>query len=163
METLKAVKAIKTELPLAKTVLGVSNISFGLNTYARRVLNSVFLHEAVDNGLDMAIVNYSKIYPLYKIPESEVDLARKLIFQDRSNGDPLQVYMKSFEGSKGKEEYTTAHVDTLSVEDKLKWAIINGEKNIGVAENKSRSTKCWTRPWPPIRRSTSSTTSCSTA
>ena len=137
IETLNAVKAIKSELPLAKTVLGVSNISFGLNTYARRVLNSVFLHEAVDNGLDMAIVNYSKIYPLYKIPESEVALARKLIFQDRSNGDPLQVYMKSFEGSKGKEETTTAHVDTLSVEDKLKWAIINGEKTIGIAQKKS--------------------------
>jgi 5-methyltetrahydrofolate--homocysteine methyltransferase len=137
IETLKAVKAIKTELPLAKTVLGVSNISFGLNAYARRVLNSVFLHEAVNNGLDMAIVNYSKIYPLYKIPEAEVDLARKLIYADRTNGDPLQVYMKSFEGSKGKEETTTAHVDTLSVEDKLKWAIINGEKSIGIAEKKS--------------------------
>jgi 5-methyltetrahydrofolate--homocysteine methyltransferase len=108
-----------------------------LNTYARRVLNSVFLHEAVDNGLDMAIVNYSKIYPLYKIPEVEVDLARKLIHRDESNGDPLQVYMKHFEGSKGKEETTTAHVDTLSVEDKLKWAIINGEKTIGIAQKKS--------------------------
>jgi len=137
IETLNAIKAIKTELPLAKTVLGVSNISFGLNTYARRVLNSVFLHEAVDNGLDMAIVNYSKIYPLYKIPEAEVDLARKLIFRDESNGDPLQVYMKHFTGAKGKEETTTAHVDTLSVEDKLKWAIINGEKNIGIAQKKS--------------------------
>src|SRR5271168_337695 len=132
METLQAVKRIKQELPEVKTILGVSNISFGLDTYSRRVLNSVFMHEAVDNGLDMAIVNYSKIYPLYKIPESEVDLARKLIFQDRSNGDPLQVYMRSFEGSKGQEESTTAHVDTLSVEDKLKWAIINGEKNIGI-------------------------------
>ncbi|HWS95067.1 MAG TPA: dihydropteroate synthase, partial [Candidatus Methylomirabilis sp.] len=137
IETLKAVKAIKQELPLAKTVLGVSNISFGLNTYARRVLNSVFLHEAVNNGLDMAIVNYSKIYPLYKIPEVEVDLARKLIYRDLANGDPLQFYMKSFEGSKGKEETTTAHVDTLSVEDKLQWAIINGEKTIGIAEKKS--------------------------
>jgi 5-methyltetrahydrofolate--homocysteine methyltransferase len=137
IETLKAVKAIKQELPLVKTVLGVSNISFGLNTYARRVLNSVFLHEAVNNGLDMAIVNYSKIYPLYKIPEAEVDLARKLIYRDQSNGDPLQAYMKHFEGSKGKDEATTAHVDTLSVEDKLKWAIINGEKTIGIAEKKS--------------------------
>jgi 5-methyltetrahydrofolate--homocysteine methyltransferase len=136
METLKAVKAIKTDLPLAKTVLGVSNISFGLNTYARRVLNSVFLHEAVNNGLDMAIVNYSKIYPLYKIPEVEVDLARKLIYRDLANGDPLQFYMKHFEGSKGKDETTTAHVDTLSVEDKLKWAIINGEKTIGISEKK---------------------------
>ena len=48
------------------------------------------MHEAVDNGLDMAIVNYTKIYPLYKIPHEEVELARKLIFRDESNGDPLQ-------------------------------------------------------------------------
>jgi 5-methyltetrahydrofolate--homocysteine methyltransferase len=136
IETLKAVKAIKTELPDVKTILGVSNISFGLNVYSRRVLNSVFMHEAVDNGLDMAIVNYSKIYPLYKIPEAEVDLARKLIYYDQSNGDPLQVYMAHFAGTKGKEETTTAHVDTLSIEDKLKWSIINGEKTIGDGANK---------------------------
>ncbi len=136
IETLKAVKAIKQELPEVKTILGVSNISFGLNVYSRRILNSVFMHEAVDHGLDMAIVNYSKIYPLYKIPEAEVDLARKLIFFDQSNGDPLQVYMAHFAGTKGKEEKTTAHVDTLSVEDKLKWAIINGEKSVGDGANK---------------------------
>jgi 5-methyltetrahydrofolate--homocysteine methyltransferase len=69
METLEAVKRIKRELPDVKTILGVSNISFGLDAYPRRVLNSVFMHEAVDNGLDMAIVNYTKIYPLYKIPQ----------------------------------------------------------------------------------------------
>src|SRR5271167_3011856 len=136
IETLKAVKAIKRELPEVKTILGVSNISFGLNVYSRRILNSVFMHEAVDHGLDMAIVNYSKIYPLYKIPEAEVDLARKLIYFDQSNGDPLQVYMAHFAGTKGKEEKTTAHVDTLSIEDKLKWAIINGEKSVGDGANK---------------------------
>src|SRR5208283_3416149 len=108
-----------------------------LNAYSRRILNSVFMHEAVDHGLDMAIVNYSKIYPLYKIPEAEVALARKLIYYDQANGDPLQVYMAHFAGTKGKEETITAHVDTLSVEDKLKWAIINGEKSIGVADKKS--------------------------
>ena len=80
IETLNAIKGIKTELPDVKTILGVSNISFGLNAYARRVLNSVFMKEAVDRGLDMAIVNYAKIYPLYKIPEVEVELARKLIY-----------------------------------------------------------------------------------
>ncbi len=64
IETLEAVRRIKLELPRCRTVLGVSNISFGLNAYARRVLNSVFLKEAVDRGLDAAIVNYSKIYPL---------------------------------------------------------------------------------------------------
>src|SRR5216684_3824503 len=137
IETLNAVKKIKKELPDVKTILGVSNISFGLDAYPRRVLNSVFMHEAVDHGLDMAIVNYTKIYPLYKIPQEEVDLARKLIFRDESDGDPLQKYMNHFAGLKGKPAAsTTAHVDTLSVEDKLKFAIINGEKSVGEGAHK---------------------------
>jgi 5-methyltetrahydrofolate--homocysteine methyltransferase len=137
METLAAVKRIRQELPDVKTVLGVSNISFGLDAYPRRVLNSVFLHEAVENGLDVAIVNYTKIYPLYKIPSEEVELARKLIYQDRSKGDPLQVYMQHFAGVKGKAQaQTTAHVATLSLEDKLKYAIINGEKSVGEGAQK---------------------------
>jgi 5-methyltetrahydrofolate--homocysteine methyltransferase len=132
IETLKAVERIKKELPSVKTILGVSNISFGLDAYPRRVLNSVFMHEAVDHGLDMAIVNYTKIYPLYKIPQEEVELARKLIYHDESAGDPLQIYMAHFAGLKGKPATTTtAHVETLSVEDKLKFAIINGEKAVG--------------------------------
>ncbi len=137
IETLKAVERIKKEMPDVKTILGVSNISFGLDAYPRRVLNSVFMHEAVDHGLDMAIVNYTKIYPLYKIPQEEVDLARKLIYRDASAGDPLQVYMAHFSGMKGKPAAsTTAHLDTLSVEDKLKFAIINGEKSVGDGVNK---------------------------
>src|SRR6202167_93122 len=137
IETLKAVEKIKKELPNVKTILGVSNISFGLDAYPRRVLNSVFMHEAVDHGLDMAIVNYTKIYPLYKIPQEEVDLARKLIFRDESDGDRLQKYMNHFTGLKGKTAAsTTAHVDTLSVEDKLKFAIINGEKSVGEGARK---------------------------
>lgn len=132
METLEGIRRIKQELPECKTVLGVSNISFGLNAYARRVLNSVFMHEAVERGLDIAIVNYSKIYPLYKIPEAEVDLARKLIFFDKSNGDPLQAYMGHFDAMKGQQQAVqTAHVDSLSIEDKLKFCIIQGEKTIG--------------------------------
>src|SRR5271165_2512649 len=137
METLNAIKRIKQELPDVKTILGVSNISFGLDAYPRRVLNSVFMHEAVDYGLDMAIVNYTKIYPLYKIPHEEVELARKLIYQDRSDGDPLQKYMQHFAATKGKVQgSTTAHVDTLSVDDKLKFAIINGEKAVGDGAHK---------------------------
>ncbi len=137
IETLKAVERIKKELPQVKTILGVSNISFGLDAYPRRVLNSVFMHEAVNHGLDMAIVNYTKIYPLYKIPHEEVELAHKLIYRDESGGDPLQVYMAHFAGMKGKPSAsTTAHVDTLSVEDKLKFAIINGEKSVGEGEHK---------------------------
>jgi 5-methyltetrahydrofolate--homocysteine methyltransferase len=137
METLNAIKRIKQELPDVKTILGVSNISFGLDAYPRRVLNSVFMHEAVNYGLDMAIVNYTKIYPLYKIPHEEVELARKLIYQDRSDGDPLQKYMQHFAGTKGKVQgSTTAHVETLSVDDKLKFAIINGEKSVGEGAHK---------------------------
>jgi 5-methyltetrahydrofolate--homocysteine methyltransferase len=132
IETLQAIKKIKEQLPDVKTILGVSNISFGLDAYPRRVLNSVFMHEAVDHGLDMAIVNYTKIYPLYKIPHEEVELARKLIYRDASDGDPLQKYMQHFAGTKGKAQATTtAHVETLSVDDKLKFAIINGEKAVG--------------------------------
>ena len=137
IETLKAVERIKRELPECRTVLGVSNISFGLNVYARRVLNSVFLNEAVSRGLDIAIVNYSKIYPLYKIPEAEVELARKLIFADRSQGDPLQKYMAHFDAMKGRKEVVqTAHVDSLTLEDKLKFCIIQGEKTVGDGDHK---------------------------
>jgi 5-methyltetrahydrofolate--homocysteine methyltransferase len=137
IETLEAVRRIKLELPRCKTVLGVSNISFGLNAYARRVLNSVFLKEAVDRGLDAAIVNYSKIYPLYKIPEAEVDLARKLIFQDRTSGDPLQIYMAHFTSiGKGAVQEEELAVENLSIEEKLKQLIIRGERSIGLGDAK---------------------------
>jgi 5-methyltetrahydrofolate--homocysteine methyltransferase len=138
IETLEAVRRIKLELPRSRTVLGVSNISFGLNAYARRVLNSVFLKEAVDRGLDTAIVNYSKIYPLYKIPEVEVELARKLIFQDRTDGvDPLQAYMGHFTRiGKGAIEEDEVAVENLTIDEKLKQLIIRGERTIGLGEQK---------------------------
>ncbi len=136
METLEAVRRIKEELPKAKTVLGVSNISFGLNAYARRVLNSVFLKEAVDRGLDAAIVNYAKIYPLYKIPEREVELARKLIFQDKSEGDPLQGYMAYFSGIDPSVKQDEIAVEDLSLEDQLKQLIIRGERSLGQGAEK---------------------------
>ena len=139
IETLEAVRRIKLELPRSRTVLGVSNISFGLNAYARRVLNSVFLKEAVDRGLDAAIVNYSKIYPLYKIPEIEVELARKLIFQDSSGtgSEPLQTYMAHFDSlGKGSVEEDEIAVESLTTEEKLKQLIIRGERTIGLGEHK---------------------------
>ena len=136
LETLKAVRLLKKELPEVKTILGVSNISFGLSTYSRQVLNSVFTHEAVTHGLDIAIVNYAKIYPLYKIPKREVELARRLIFHDTSDGDPLAKFMEHFSGIKKKPETPAENLIKLSVEDRLKHCIINGEKAIG--KGKSR-------------------------
>ena len=136
LETLKAVQGIKRELPDVKTLLGVSNISFGLNPYPRRVLNSVFMYEAVNYGLDMAIVNYSKIYPLHRIPAAELELARKLVYCDASAGDPLQNYMAHFAGVKTKAEAPVAEVEHLAIEDQLKFCIVQGEKAVGSGERR---------------------------
>lgn len=84
METIEAIRLIKKELPGVKTILGVSNISFGLSQHMRHVLNSVFLHYAIEAGLDMAIVHASKIMPLYKIEEKGRELCRQLIFDERT-------------------------------------------------------------------------------
>ncbi len=82
-ETIKAIRQIKAELPEANIILGVSNISFGLNPAARVVLNSVFLHDCVEAGMNSAIVNASKILPLMRFNEHEIDTARDLIYDRR--------------------------------------------------------------------------------
>ncbi|HEX9615397.1 MAG TPA: homocysteine S-methyltransferase family protein, partial [Bacteroidota bacterium] len=83
IETIEAIRLIKQEFPEVHTILGVSNISFGLNPHARHMLNSVFLHHAVEAGLDMAIVHASKIMPLFKIDEAGREVCRKLVFDER--------------------------------------------------------------------------------
>ncbi len=82
-ESLNAIRLIKQEFPGVKALLGVSNISFGLSPSVRHVLNSVFLHHAIEAGLDMAIVHAGKIMPLYKIDDRGRELARQLIFDER--------------------------------------------------------------------------------
>ena len=132
LETIAAIKRIKSELPGAYTLLGVSNISFGLNPAARVVLNSVFLHDAVEAGLDAAIVNASKIEPLNRIGEKETQVARELIYDQRrfENDvcvyDPLTEFTKLFEGVKSKAAKKASKGDT--VEERLKNHIIDGEK-----------------------------------
>ncbi|MBX7155083.1 MAG: homocysteine S-methyltransferase family protein [Bacteriodetes bacterium] len=83
MNTINAIREIKRLMPRAKTILGLSNCSFGLKAHTRHVLNSVFLHYAIEAGLDMAIVHASKIMPLYKIDERGRELCRQLIFDER--------------------------------------------------------------------------------
>jgi len=129
-ETIEAVRRIKAELPGVMTVLGVSNISFGLDVYPRRVLNSVFLHEAVGAGLDLAIINYARIYPLYKIPEAEAALARKLIYCDTSDGDPLLNYIRFFAGGERRPAVEAAAGEALPLEEEIKRAVINGETSV---------------------------------
>jgi 5-methyltetrahydrofolate--homocysteine methyltransferase len=137
-ETIAALRRIKQELPGAFTILGVSNVSFGLSPASRVVLNSVFLHEAVEAGLDAAIVNASKIVPLNRIDEREREVARQLIYDERRfegevcTYDPLTEFTKLFEGQTTKK--TQALDDSLPVEERLKRHIIDGEK-IGLEDN----------------------------
>src|SRR5689334_10262441 len=132
LETIEAIKRIKSELPGAFTLLGVSNISFGLSPAARLVLNSVFLHDAVEAGLDAAIVNASKIEPLNRIGEKELAVARELIYDQRrfENDicvyDPLTEFTKLFEGVKSKT--TKKATKGATVEERLQNHIIDGEK-----------------------------------
>jgi 5-methyltetrahydrofolate--homocysteine methyltransferase len=142
IETIEAIRLIKKELPGVFTVLGVSNISFGLAPQVRQVINSVFLHYAIEAGLDAAIVNARKILPLYKIDEKGRELARQLIFDERKPGfDPLTElmahYSKAAEISSGakKEEPKT-------VEEALKARIVDGNKQ-GIENLLDEAMKKW--------------------
>ncbi|HEX6044049.1 MAG TPA: methionine synthase [Pyrinomonadaceae bacterium] len=141
LETIEAIRRIKQELPGAFTILGVSNISFGLSAASRIVLNSVFLHDAVEAGLDAAIVNASKIEPLNRIGEQELKVARELIYDQRKfEGDvcvydPLTEFTKLFEGVKAKATSKASKGET--VEERLKNHIIDGEK-IGLEDELKR-------------------------
>jgi 5-methyltetrahydrofolate--homocysteine methyltransferase len=83
VETIEGIRSVKRELPGVWTVLGVSNVSFGLTPPARAVLNSVFLHHAIEAGLDAAIVNPTHVRPIYEIPAAERELADDLILDRR--------------------------------------------------------------------------------
>src|SRR6185312_14674899 len=106
METFNAIRQLKAELPGVHTILGVSNCSFGLKPSARRVLNSVFLYEAIEAGLDAAIVNAKQILPLNRIPEEQLQTALDLIYDRRrladeegeGGYDPLTHFISFFEG-----------------------------------------------------------------
>jgi 5-methyltetrahydrofolate--homocysteine methyltransferase len=136
IETIKSIRLIKKEFPDVHTSLGVSNVSFGLSPVSRQVLNSVFLHYAIEAGLDMAIVHASKILPLYKIDERGRELARQLVFDERRfEGesenkklvfDPLTEFMAHFTGKKNKEK--ESKVVSSTIEERLKDRIIDGNK-----------------------------------
>src|SRR5437867_3555765 len=142
LETIEGIRRIKHELQGVFTILGVSNISFGLNPASRIVLNSVFLHEAVAAGLDSAIVNASKIEPLNRIQERQLKVALDLIYDRREfdgdvcTYDPLGEFTKLFEGVTTKSKKKEARGET--VEERLKYHIIDGEK-IGLEDKIGRA------------------------
>src|SRR6267143_1873824 len=126
--------------------LPASNISFGLNPASRVVLNSVFLHDAVEAGLDAAIVNASKIEPLNRIGEQELKVARDLIYDRREfdgevcTYDPLTKFTTLFENVKAKSAKKASKGET--VEERLKNHIIDGEK-IGLEDELTTALKTY--------------------
>jgi len=130
--TIEAVRRIRQELLGCHIMLGVSNVSFGLKQAARIVLNSMFLHEAMQVGMDGAIVSANKILPLAKIEEKHQEICHQLIYDDRKfEGnvcvyDPLTELTTLFEGVTTKRDKGVD--ENLPIEERLKRHIIDGER-----------------------------------
>ncbi len=125
--TLEGIAAIAAAFPEVQIILGLSNISFGLNPAARAVLNSVFLDHAVRAGMTGAIVHVSKIRPLHQIPPEEVQVAEDLIFDRRREGyDPLQRLLELFADRKLADTAKKQRAET--VEGRLKDRIVDGDR-----------------------------------
>jgi 5-methyltetrahydrofolate--homocysteine methyltransferase len=142
LETINAIKTLKEEFPQVQTTLGVSNVSFGLNPAARVVLNSVFLHECVQAGLDSAIVHPSKITPMARIDERQKEVALDLIYDRRKfdgenvTYDPLTEFLQLFEGVElaASRNVRASELAALPLRQRLERRIIDGEK-VGLTED----------------------------
>jgi 5-methyltetrahydrofolate--homocysteine methyltransferase len=125
--TLEGIAAIRAEFPEIQIILGLSNVSFGLNPAARAVLNSVFLDHAARAGMSGAIIHVSKIRPLHLLAPEEVKVAEDLIFDRRAEGyDPLQELLRLFAGKKAADTAKKVRADT--VEGRLKDRIVDGDR-----------------------------------
>jgi 5-methyltetrahydrofolate--homocysteine methyltransferase len=125
--TLQAIERIRAEMPECQIILGLSNISFGLNPAARHVLNSVYLDHASKRGLTGAIVHFSRITPLHRIAEEEVRVAEDLIFDRRREGyDPLQAFIALFQDRTAEKGAKKAR--PVKVEERLAQRIVDGDR-----------------------------------
>jgi 5-methyltetrahydrofolate--homocysteine methyltransferase len=142
LETINAIRTLKEEFPEVQTTLGVSNVSFGLNPASRVVLNSVFLHECVQAGLDSAIVHPSKITPMARIEERHKEVALDLIYDRRKfDGenviyDPLTEFLQLFEGVEltASRNVRASELAALPLRKRLERRIIDGEK-VGLTDD----------------------------
>ena len=129
IETIEGIKAIKSELPGVFTILGLSNVSFGLNPAARHVLNSMFLHECVQAGLDAAIVHAGRILPLSKIDDRAKEICLDLVYDRRRPGyDPLAELLAMFEGATANSSQREDR-SGWPVERRLEQRIVDGDRN----------------------------------
>ncbi|WP_441249367.1 methionine synthase [Kitasatospora sp. McL0602] len=131
IETIEAIRELKARHPKVQTTLGLSNISFGLSPAARQVINSVFLHECVQAGLDSAIVHASKILPIARIPQEQREVALDLVYDRRAEGyDPLQRLLQLFEGvsTASSAASKAEELAALPLEERLQRRIVDGER-----------------------------------
>jgi 5-methyltetrahydrofolate--homocysteine methyltransferase len=137
IETIEAIRQLKARHPDVQTTLGLSNVSFGLNPAARQVLNSVFLHECIEAGLDSAIVHASKILPISRIGEEELRVARDLVYDRRAYGDdgalaydPLTRFLELFAGAtaQSSSQSKAEELAALPLDERLQRRIIDGER-----------------------------------
>jgi 5-methyltetrahydrofolate--homocysteine methyltransferase len=135
LQTLEGIRLIKQHIPGVRTILGLSNISFGLDPYPRQILNSVYLAEARKYGLDAAIVHASKIIPTHKLDEEDKQVTLDLIHDRRREGyDPLFAFLARFAGKKRVDTGAAADENALPVEERLKKRIVDGNK-IGIGKH----------------------------
>ena len=128
-KTVEGIRRIKEELPGCFTWLGPSNVSFGVKPAMRVVLNSVFVHECVQAGLDAAIVHAGRIIPLNRIPDEQREACLDLIYDRRTDDyDPLQALLAMFEDVK-EAGAVVEDRSGWSVEDRLKQRIIDGDRD----------------------------------
>ena len=127
IQTLNAIKRIKAELPGCHTILGLSNISFGLPVPARKVLNAVFLHEAVEAGLDAVIIDPTNCINLDTIDKESVSLALDLLYDRTENNDqPLMSYIKYFEDHDIVDD--SAENEEATPEEMIRERIMHGNQ-----------------------------------
>lgn len=127
LATLEGIRLIDEQIPEARTILGLSNISFGLKPNLRQILNSVYLAEAREHGLDAAILNARKIIPTHKLSEDDLQITRDLIYDRRREGyDPLFVFIDRFAGAKKLDSGPAE--ETLPLEEQIKKRIVDGNK-----------------------------------
>jgi 5-methyltetrahydrofolate--homocysteine methyltransferase len=127
IETIEGIRAIKEHIPLVKTSLGVSNVSFGVTPRARAILNSVFLHHCVEAGLDLAMVNPNHITPYGEINEDERALADDLVFNRRE--DALERFVAHFESQTAEAEDEKADPTAgMEPEEALHFHILRRKK-----------------------------------
>jgi 5-methyltetrahydrofolate--homocysteine methyltransferase len=139
LATFEGIRLIKKNLPGALTHLGLSNCSFGLAPYARQVLNSVYLHYALEYGLDSAILHAAKIMPLASIDEQGKEICRRLLFDERAfdaagncTEDPLQMLIEHYADKKAESKKGQSLGETM--EERLRQAIIQGRRETLIAD-----------------------------